>query len=143
MGMSAPGGGPLTDEELYAYIETMMLLAIADGTVKDVELHVIQMAVVSYLENHPALGSMTRQELVDLCYNAAQRIYDEGAQRRLNEAARILDTSEKRMYALGMGVAVSTSDGVVHKTERDALRMIQVAFGLDEEQVKQAIDAFR
>ena len=44
MGMSAPGG-PVSDAELNAYIETMMLLAIADGMVKEVELHVVQMAV--------------------------------------------------------------------------------------------------
>ncbi len=142
MGISAPGG-PVSDAELHAYIETMMLLAIADGMVKEVELHVVQMAVVSYLENHPTLGGMTRKELTDLCYACAQKIYDEGAQYRLRLAAQALDTHEKRMYALGMAVAVSTSDGVIHPSERDALKMIQRAFELTDAEVKQAVESFK
>lgn len=142
MGMSAPGG-PVTDAELHAYIETMMLLAIADGMVKEVELHVVQMAVVSYLENHPTIGSMTRQALIDLCYACAQKIYDEGAQSRLRAAAQALDSHEKKMYALGMAVAVSTSDGVIHATERDALKMIQRAFALSDDDVRKAVESFK
>lgn len=142
MGMSAPGG-PVSDAELHAYIETMMLLAIADGMIKDVELHVIQMAVVSYLENHPTIGAMTRQQLIDLCYACAQKIYDEGANSRLIATANALDSHEKKMYALGMAVAVSTSDGVIHATEREALKMIQKAFGLSDDEVRQAVASFK
>ena len=142
MGLSAPTG-PISDGELNAYIETMMLLAIADGMVKEVELHVVQMAVVSYLENHPTIGAMTRQELIDLCYACAQKIYDEGAQYRLRLAAQALDSHEKRMYALGMAVAVSTSDGFIHPTERDALKLIQRAFNLTDDEVKKAVESFR
>jgi tellurite resistance protein len=142
MGTSAPGG-PVSDSELHAYIETMMLLAIADGMVKEVELHVVQMAVVSYLENHPTIGAMTRQDLVDLCYASAQKIYDEGAQTRLTVAAQVLDSHEKKMYALGMAVAVSTSDGVIHTSERDALKLIQKAFGLSDDEVRKAVASFK
>jgi uncharacterized tellurite resistance protein B-like protein len=134
---------PMDNTELRAYIETMMLLAIADGTVKDSELHMIQMAVVSFLEQRPELGNMTRPALIDLCYACAQTIYDEGAPKRLSLAAQALPTHDKRMFALGMAVAVSTSDGFIHATERDALRMIQRAFDLTDQQVKQAIDAFK
>ncbi len=137
------GHMPANEEELKAYIETMMLLAIADGTVKDAELHVIQMAVVSYLENHPALGSMTRKDLIDECFARAQQIYDDGPIVRLKYISELLGSHEKRMYALGMAVAVSTSDGVIHITERDALRMIQRAFGLSDDEVRKAIEAFK
>ena len=33
-----PPAGPFSDEELNAYIETMMLFAVADGTVKNLSL---------------------------------------------------------------------------------------------------------
>lgn len=134
--------GPFTDEELKAYIETMMLFAVADGTVKNSELNIIQMAVVGYLENNKNLKNMTRQQLNDLCFERAGAIYAEGPQARLKAIADILQSNEQRMYALGMAVAVATADGFIQTGERAGFTLLQRAFGLTDEQVRTAISAF-
>jgi tellurite resistance protein len=134
--------GAFTDDELGAYIETMMLFAVADGTVKNSELNMIQMAVVSYLERHPSLEGMTRQQLTDLCFERANGIYASGPQRRLQAIADILTTPEQRMYALGMAVAVATADGFIQTGERAGFTLLQRAFGLTDEQVRDAIKSF-
>ncbi len=134
--------GPFSDDELGAYIETMMLFAIADGTVKNSEINVIQMTVVSYLEHQPGVEGMTRQQLTDLCFERANGIYASGPQRRLQAIADILKTPEKRMFALGMAVAVATADGFIQTGERAGFTLLQRAFSLTDEQVRAAIRAF-
>jgi tellurite resistance protein len=134
--------GPATDAEMTAYIETMMLLAIADGIVKTAELHVVQMAVVSYLESHPTLGDLTREQLVDLCFECAENIYAEGATKRLVQVAKVLPRLEQRMFALGMAVSVAAADQMIVQSEREGLRIIQRAFGLTDDQVQMVMNAF-
>ena len=90
MQQSAMPPGPFGDNELNAYIETMMLFAVADGTVKNSELNMIQMAAVGYFERHPGLKGMKRQQLVDLCFERANAIYTEGPQARLKAIASVL-----------------------------------------------------
>lgn len=134
--------GPFSDEELSAYIETMMLFAVADGTVKNSELNMIQMAVVGYLENHPSLKQMSRQQLTDLCFERANAIYASGPHARLQAIATILTSTEQRMYALGMAVAVATADGFIQTGERAGFTLLQRAFDLTDDQVQSAISAF-
>ncbi|MBK8137428.1 MAG: tellurite resistance TerB family protein [Chloroflexi bacterium] len=137
-----PPAGPFSDEELNAYIETMMLFAVADGTVKNSELNMIQMAVVGYLESHPALKDMKRQQLMDLCFERANAIYADGPHARLQSIAGVLKQTEQRMYALGMAVAVATADGVIQTGERAGFTLLQRAFELTDDQVRSAIKAF-
>ncbi|MBK9123214.1 MAG: tellurite resistance TerB family protein [Chloroflexi bacterium] len=134
--------GPFTNDELRAYVETMMLFAIADGTVRKTELNMVQMTVVGYLENHPALKAMTRQQLMDLCFDCANAIYDEGPSVRLNKVAGILTTEQQRMFALSMAAAVASADGYIQTGERAGFALLQRAFGLTAEQVRAAIEAF-
>lgn len=134
--------GPFTDMELKAYIETMMLVAIADGTVRNSELNIIQMAVVGYLESNPDLKNMNRQQLMELCFDRANALYSEGIQPRLKAIASVLTTPEKRMYALGMAVAVAIADGFIQTGERAGFTLIQRVFELTDEQVQAAISAF-
>jgi len=134
--------GPFSDEELSAYIETMMLFAIADGTVKNSELNMIQMAVVGYFESRPGLREMKRQQLIDLCFERANAIYADGPQTRLQAIALILKTPEQRMYALGMAVAVATADGFIQTGERAGFTLLQRAFALTDDQVRVAISSF-
>lgn len=142
MSTLATPSGPFTNDELNAYIETMMLLAIADGTVKNSELNMIQMTVVSYLETHPNLSGMTRKQLTDLCFERANALYSDGLQERLKAIADVLKTSEQRMYAFGMAAAVATADGFIQTGERAGFTLLQRAFGLTDEQAQEAIKAF-
>lgn len=135
-------GGAFSDTELSAYVETMMLFAVADGTVKNSEMSMIRMAVVGYLESHPRAEGMTRGQLETLCFERANEIYAVGPQQRLKVIADILQTPEQRMYALGMAVAVSTADGFIQTGERAGFTLLQGAFELDDEQVRTAISAF-
>lgn len=134
--------GPFTTDELRAYIETMMLFAIADGTVRKSELNMVQMTVVSYLENHPALKAMTRQQLIDLCFECANAIYDEGPSLRLKKVAEVLKTEQQRMFALSMAAAIASADGYIQTGERAGFTLLQRAFGLTAEQVRAALEAF-
>ncbi len=134
--------GPFTNDELRAYIETMMLFAVADGTVRKAELNMVQMTVVGYLESHPSLEGMTRQQLIDLCFECANAIYDEGPAVRLTKVAAILSTEQQRMFALSMAAAVAGADGYIQTGERAGFALLQRAFGLTAEQVRWAIEAF-
>ncbi len=134
--------GPFTNDELRAYIETMMLFAVADGTVRKAELNMVQMTVVGYLESHPSLKGMTRQQLIDLCFECANAIYDEGPAARLTKVAAILSTEQQRMFALSMAAAVAGADGYIQTGERAGFALLQRAFGLTVEQVRWAIEAF-
>lgn len=141
MSESNEAAGAFDNDELGAYIETMMLFAIADGTVKNSELNAIQMSVVNYLERHPGLEGMSRQQLTDLCFERANGLYAVGPQRRLQTIADVLATPEQRMQALTMAVAVSMADGFIQTGERAGFSLLQRAFDLTDEQVRDAIGA--
>jgi len=109
-----------------AYIEVMLLMAMADGELQEEEATQLAFTVA----NRPEFGSLSERQLADAVSRATERIQQAPARQRLAELARALPTEQERFKATAFAYSILVADGIVAPGETRCLLDIQQAFGL-------------
>lgn len=120
-----------------ALIETMLLAAIADGSVSQREIQTLLRRVIE----RPEFEGTSAQELNALVESSAQRLSEAtDLQVVLASLRSRLPDHKNRMLAFGLAAAVAFADQRATKLELGLLKTIQAALGISEDEVAQIID---
>jgi uncharacterized tellurite resistance protein B-like protein len=120
-----------------ALIETMLLAAIADGSVSQREIQTLLRRVIE----RPEFEGTSAQELNALVETSAQRLSEAtDLQAVLASLRSRLPDHKNRMLAFGLAAAVAFADQRATKLELGLLKTIQAALGISEDEVAQIID---
>ncbi|MDX2078512.1 MAG: tellurite resistance TerB family protein [bacterium] len=125
--------------EQKAYLEAMLILAMADGDLEDSE---ISDMIVNCIQ-HPALSGLSDKAILNSLNDSYRKMQRQGNDKRISEMAHVLTTTQQRMDALGVALSVSMADGTIEPQELVLLKQMQRAFGLTDAQVQQAMDKYR
>jgi uncharacterized tellurite resistance protein B-like protein len=120
-----------------ALVETMLLAAMADGSVSQLEMQTLLRRVIE----RPEFEGTKPEELNALVETSAQRL---AAASNLQEILASLRTRlpdhKTRMLAFGLAAAVAFADQRATRMELGLLKTIQAALGISEDEVAQIID---
>ncbi|WP_037583007.1 TerB family tellurite resistance protein [Stigmatella aurantiaca] len=120
-----------------ALIETMLLAAIADGSVSQREMQTLLRRVIE----RPEFEGTSADELNALVENSALRLSEAtDLQAVLASLRSRLPDHKNRMLAFGLAAAVAFADQRATKLELGLLKTIQAALGISEDEVAQIID---
>jgi uncharacterized tellurite resistance protein B-like protein len=115
----------LTDPEIDAMIEVMLLAAFADGSIDQAESAVIKQSLLVVDDlwlNHI--------DLEDRMARAKRRIDEESRDARLSKLRTMLPWPEQRLVALKLAIRIAEADGVVHSGEREVILQAAEALGV-------------
>lgn len=124
-------------ERNAALIETMMLAAIADGSVSQVELQTLLRRVIE----RPEFEGTRPDELNALVEGSVQKL---AAAKDLNAVMQSLrerlPDHRNRMLAFGLAAAVAFADNRASRAELGLLKTVQAALGISEDEVATIVD---
>ena len=120
-----------------ALVEAMLLAAMADGAVSQLELR----AMLSRVIERPEFEGTKPDELNALVETSAQRLSQaKDLQEILSSLRARLPDHKNRMLAFGLAAAVAFADQRATRLELGLLKTIQAALGISEDEVAQIID---
>jgi tellurite resistance protein len=128
--------GEQSGSEARAYIETMLILATADGDFSRQEVE----SMTAILANHPRTKGLSEsdfKQIVEACQRdmAAQHV-----DARIRAIAGMLPQQSQRIDAIKIALVIAIADGRFDPTELSLLDKFQLAFGLSEAQVHQILN---
>lgn len=118
----------LTDLEIDALVEVMLLAACADGVAANAETTVLKRSLHSVDEfwlNHV--------DLEERMANAKRRIESESRESRLLKLRTMLPWPEQRLLALKLAIRISAADGQIKPVERELILQAAEALGVEVE----------
>lgn len=120
-----------------ALVETMLLAAVADGSVSQREMQTLLRRVIE----RPEFEGTRPEELNALVEDCAQRLSQATDLQEILASLRSrLPDHKNRMLAFGLAAAVAFADQRATKVELGLLKTIQAALGISEEEVAEIID---
>jgi uncharacterized tellurite resistance protein B-like protein len=120
-----------------ALVETMLLAAMADGSVSQLEMQTLLRRVIE----RPEFEGTKPDELNALVETSAQRLAEaKDLQHILSSLRTRLPDHKTRMLAFGLAAAVAFADQRATRLELGLLKTIQAALGISEDEVAQIID---
>ena len=120
-----------------ALVETMLLAAMADGSVSQREMQTLLRRVIE----RPEFEGTKPDELNALVESSAQRLSEaKDLQAILASLRTRLPDHKTRMLAFGLAAAVAFADQRATRLELGLLKTIQAALGISEDEVAQIID---
>jgi tellurite resistance protein len=124
--------------EARAFIDVTILILHADQKIRSLEVLELQ----ERLNEHPKLKALSQEESTELIHGSVVDFEQQGIGACIDSIAAALTTTEQRLEAIGMGVAMSISDHDVDPRELDALKQMQTKFGLTDEQIAGAVERY-
>jgi len=120
-----------------ALVETMLLAAMADGSVSQLEMQTLLRRVIE----RPEFEGTKPEELNALVESSARRLAEaKDLQHILSSLRTRLPDHKTRMLAFGLAAAVALADQRATRAELGLLKTIQAALGISEDEVAQIID---
>jgi uncharacterized tellurite resistance protein B-like protein len=120
-----------------ALVETMLLAAMADGSVSQLEMQTLLRRVIE----RPEFEGTKPEELNSLVETSAKRLSEaKDLQEILTSLRTRLPDHKNRMLAFGLAAAVAFADQRATRMELGLLKTIQAALGISEDEVAQIID---
>jgi uncharacterized tellurite resistance protein B-like protein len=120
-----------------ALIEAMLLAAIADGRVSQVEMQTLLRRVLE----RPEFEGTRPDELNALVESSAARLASaQDLEEILRSLRQRLPDHKNRMLAFGLAAAVAFADKRATRAELGLLKTFQAALGISEDEVAQIID---
>ncbi len=120
-----------------ALVETMLLAAMADGSVSQREMQTLLRRVIE----RPEFEGTRPDELNALVESSAQHLAEaKDLQQILASLRTRLPDHKNRMLAFGLAAAVAFADQRATRMELGLLKTIQAALGISEDEVAQIID---
>ncbi|MDQ3262912.1 MAG: tellurite resistance TerB family protein [Myxococcota bacterium] len=124
-------------ERNAALIETMMLAAIADGSVSQLELQTLLRRVLE----RPEFEGTRPEELNALVEGSVQKLAGAKNLPEIMKSLRSrLPDHRTRMLAFGLATAVAFADNRASRAELGLLKTIQAALGIAEDEVATIVD---
>lgn len=125
--------------EQKAYLEAMLILAMADGELEDEELD--DMAVSC--ARHHKLSELGDRTIISVLNESYRKMLHQGNDKRIEEIAKVLQTTEQRLDAIGVALSISMSDGTIEPEEMALLQRMQVVFGLSDAQIEKVMSQYQ
>jgi uncharacterized tellurite resistance protein B-like protein len=120
-----------------ALVEAMLLAAMADGSVSQVEIRALLTRVIE----RPEFEGTKPEELNALVQSSAERLSEaKDLQEILSSLRTRLPDHKNRMLAFGLAAAVAFADQRATRMELGLLKTMQAALGISEDEVAQIID---
>ena len=124
-------------ERNAALVEVMLLAAMADGRVTQVELQTLLRRVIE----RPEFEGTKPEELNALVVSSAQRLSKAHDMEEILASFRArLPDHKTRMLGFGLAASIAFADHRATRTELGLLKMFQGALGISEDEVAQIID---
>lgn len=136
--MEDPGASFIRDldqTELEALVETMYLVAFADGEYGEDERAHFERCVDMLTE-----GRMSGSAFDHVVAEMVAGIQAEGRDRRIASLKRRLPTPRLRQIALILAMDMAAADGVLHPNERSFVEALGVAFGMGEAGTREVLE---
>ena len=133
--LTARGATP----EQKAYLEAMLILAMADGELEDEELDDMAISCA----RHPKLSDLGDRTIISVLNDCYRKMLNQGNDKRIHEMAKVLPSTQQRMDAIGLALSVSMSDGTIEPEELAILKQMQSIFGLSDTQIQQVMDQYK
>lgn len=127
---------------LDAMIETMILMAMADGTFQEAELIKLIFLTVEFLKKHPEFGHINAEQFQEKYGEIKRLVSQYGTQERVKVVARALPSFELRALAVYFAISISNADKHTDMSEHLFLNTLQHAFGLSREEMQGILDAY-
>ncbi len=125
------------EERKAALVEVMLLAAMADGRVSQVEMQTLLRRVIE----RPEFEGTKPDELNALVEASAQRLSQaEDLEQILASLRARLPDHKNRMLAFGLAAAIAFADHRATRTELGLLKTFQAALGISETEVAQIVD---
>jgi tellurite resistance protein len=128
-------GGSVSEVEARAYIEIMLILAVADGGFAQEEM----LLLTQVAKRHPRITGLGEAMIEQLVDSSLKDMVAQGAEARIRAIAELLPHQGQRIEALTMGLAMAAANGDLHPTELTILDKFQTVFGLSDNQVRQIL----
>jgi uncharacterized tellurite resistance protein B-like protein len=116
----------LSDNQVDALIEVMLLAATADGELSIEEIDQLQKCLLEVDELW-----LTQIDLERRLSEAAERIVGADRSSRLSAAKGVLSDLSARKAALELAIRVMAADGIVRTSEREVILETAEALGVD------------
>jgi tellurite resistance protein len=116
----------LTDPQIDAMVEAMLLAATADGELDDTELAQLRHSLLNVDDMW-----LSHIDLDQRIATARQHLAGHTRAERLAALQLLLDKQEQRVAALELAALVMTSDGIIRTSERDLMLEAAEALGVD------------
>jgi uncharacterized tellurite resistance protein B-like protein len=124
-------------ERNAALVEVMLLAAMADGRVSQLEMQTLLRRVIE----RPEFEGTRPDELNALVESSAQRLSQAHDLEEILASLRArLPNHKNRMLAFGLAASVAFSDHRATRSELGLLKTFQAALGISEDEVAQIID---
>ena len=124
----------LTDPEIDALVEIMLLAACSDGSLDYVEVSVLKQSMRRVDEHW-----LSHVDLNERIERAKVRIAEESREIRLAKLRTMLPWPEQRLLALKLAARIVTADGQVQPSERELMLQAAEALGVRSELAKELI----
>lgn len=124
----------LTDPEIDALVEIMLLAACSDGSLDYVEVSVLKQSMRRVDEHW-----LSHVDLNERIERAKGRIAEESREIRLAKLRTMLPWPEQRLLALKLAARIVTADGQVQPSERELMLQAAEALGVRSELAKELI----
>jgi uncharacterized membrane protein YebE (DUF533 family) len=123
----------LGDDQLDAFVDTMVLAADADGELDDAEVAELGAAVASLVGGTARGDALSGDALGERIQATLSRIADGGRDALIAAVKARLPEEDARRAALGFAIAVTASDGIVRTSERELIMELAEALDVDRD----------
>jgi tellurite resistance protein len=113
------------------FIETLLLMAAADGILEPKELDKFG----HQLANRPEFSTLTPEQAGSYMDNALRSLQRDGVEERLRVIASGLTEPSQRLAAFRLALEMCVADGVADTHERTLLKLLQAKFELSDDLV--------
>jgi tellurite resistance protein len=118
------------------YVETMMLMAAADGDFDPAEVEVF----ADKFANHPAFKELMPNTACAYIEKSLTILEEEGVESRLDAICNGLTHNDQREIAFRLAVDVCMADGLTEPYETELLKILAERLNLSEELVASCVD---
>lgn len=136
--MQDPGANyvvSLGEDKLEALVETMYLVAFADGDYGPEERARFSTSVSAL-----TAGRLTADDFDHIVQRLVVQLRYEGREGCIASVKRRLDEPRLRQVALILAADMAAADGVLHDEERSLVMAMARAFGVGEDAAREALD---
>ena len=125
----------LDGDQLEALVETMFLVAFADGEYGAAERSHFEQCVAMLTR-----GRMGGSSFDHVIAELVARLKADGREGCIHALKRRLPTVELRQVALILAMDMAAADGVLHPNERSFIEALATAFGMHEAATREVLD---
>jgi tellurite resistance protein len=122
--------------EARAYIETMLILATADGDFSRQEVE----SMMTILAHHPKTKGLSEYDFKQIIEACQQDMATQRVDARIQAIAAMLPQQAQRVEAIKIALVIAVSDGGFDPNELSILDKFQRAFGFSEAQIHQILN---